>query len=82
LPDRATEELRELVRYRDRLAQDFGDRSASSTGSWTLGFPEFTRSVRDLGRELATVILNVRPRPTPASPSCRISRATVQRATA
>ena len=26
LPDRATEELRELVRLRDRLRQDFGDR--------------------------------------------------------
>jgi len=26
LPDRATEELRELVRFRDRLRQDFGDR--------------------------------------------------------
>jgi transposase len=26
LPDRATEDLRELVRFRDRLRQDFGDR--------------------------------------------------------
>jgi transposase len=30
LPDPATEELRELVRLRDRLVQDFGDRASAS----------------------------------------------------
>src|SRR5207253_2706790 len=33
LPDRATEELRELVRLRDRLVQDFGDRRRQHHGA-------------------------------------------------
>jgi hypothetical protein len=36
LPDRATEELRELVRFRDRLRTS-GTGCASCTGSWTSG---------------------------------------------
>ncbi len=56
LPDRATEELRELVRFRDRLVQDFGDRVRQLHRLVDLGFPEFTRYVRDLGAELATAV--------------------------
>jgi transposase len=61
LPDRATEELRELVRFRDRLVQDFGDRVRQLHRLVDLGFPELTRYVRDLGSELATAILHDYP---------------------
>ena len=61
LPDRATEELRELVRFRDRLVQDFGDRVRQLHRLIDLGFPEFTRHVRDLGSELATALLRDYP---------------------
>jgi len=61
LPDRATEELRELVRFRDRLGQDFGDRVRQLHRLVDLGFPEFTRYVRDLGSELATALLSEYP---------------------
>jgi transposase len=61
LPDRATEDLRELVRFRDRLRQDFGDRVRQLHRLVDLGFPEFTRHVRDLGSELATALLRAYP---------------------
>jgi len=61
LPDRATEELRELVRFRDRLVQDFGDRVRQLHRLVDLGFPEFTRYVRDLGSETATALLRDYP---------------------
>ena len=61
VPDRATEELRELVRFRDRLVQDFGDRVRQLHRLVDLGFPEFTRYVRDLGSELATALLRAYP---------------------
>jgi transposase len=61
LPDRVTEELRELVRFRDRLVQDFGDRVRQLHRLIDLGFPEFTRYVRDLGSELATAVLHDYP---------------------
>lgn len=61
LPDRATEELRELVRFRDRLKQDFGDRVRQLHRLVDLGFPEFTRYVRTLDSELATAILRDYP---------------------
>ena len=61
LPDGATEELRELVRFRDRLRQDFGDRVRQLHRLVDLGFPEFTRDVRDLGSELATALLRDYP---------------------
>lgn len=57
LPETATEELRELVRLRDRLAQDFGDRVRQLHRLVDLGFPEFTRYVKGLDTELATTIL-------------------------
>jgi transposase len=57
LPETATEELRELVRLRDRLVQDFGDRVRQLHRLVDLGFPEFTRYVKGLDTELATTIL-------------------------
>lgn len=61
LSDTATEELRELVRHRDRLMQDFGDRVRQLHRLVDLGFPEFTRHVRTLDSELATAILHECP---------------------
>lgn len=61
LPDPAIEELRELVRFRDRLVQDFGDRVRQLHRLVDLGFPEFPHHVRDLGSELATTILHEYP---------------------
>lgn len=57
LPESATDELRELVRLRDRLVQDFGDRTRQLHRLVDLGFPEFTRYVRRLDSELACAIL-------------------------
>lgn len=61
LPDSATEELRELVRLRDRLVQDFGDRLRQLHRLVDLGFPEFTRYVKSLDSELASSILHDYP---------------------
>jgi transposase len=61
LPDSATQELRELVRLRDRLLQDLGDRVRQLHRAVDLGFPEFTRYVRTLDSELATTILQEYP---------------------
>lgn len=61
LPDAATEELRELVRLRDRLVQDFGDRVRQLHRLVDLCFPEFTRFVHSLDSQLATEILKVYP---------------------
>ena len=61
LPDSATQELRELVRFRDRLVQDFGDRVRQLHRLVDLGFPEFTRYVRNLDSELASAILHEYP---------------------
>jgi transposase len=61
LPDQATEELRELVRFRDRLVQDFGDHVRQLHRLVDLGFPEFTRYIRDLASELATAVLRDYP---------------------
>lgn len=61
VPDRVTEELRELVHLRDRLVQDIGDRVRQLHRLVDLGFPEFTRHVPDLGSMLATTILREYP---------------------
>jgi len=61
VPDPATEELRELVRLRDRLVQDVGDRLRQLHRLVDLGFPEFTRYVRGLDSALATAILHDYP---------------------
>jgi transposase len=59
--DTATDELRELVRHRDRLVQDFGDRVRQLHRLVDLGFPEFKRYVRSLDSQLATTILSEYP---------------------
>lgn len=61
LPDTATRDLRELVRFRDRIRQDFDDRIRQLHRLVDLGFPEFTRYVRGLDSELATSILHDYP---------------------
>lgn len=61
LPDSATQELRELVRLRDRVVQDLGDGVRRLHRLLDLGFPEFTRFVRTLESELATAILHEYP---------------------
>lgn len=61
LPEASTEELREWVRLRDRLLQDFGDRVRQLHRLVDLGYPEFTRYVRGLDSELASAILHDYP---------------------
>lgn len=61
LPDSATLALRELVRLRDRLVQDMGDKVRQLHRAVDLGFPEFTRYVKTLSSELATAILHEYP---------------------
>ena len=61
LADETTLEIRELVRFRDRLVQDFGDRTRQLHRLVDLGFPEFTKFVKDLGSEPATSILHEYP---------------------
>lgn len=61
LPDAATQELRELVRLRDRLSADFTARINQLHRLVDLGFPEFTRLVKTLDSELATTILHQYP---------------------
>jgi len=58
LPDAGTEELRELARLRERLAEDFASRLRQLHRGVDLGFPEFTRYVRTLEGQLATTILS------------------------
>lgn len=57
LLDDVAEALRELVRHRDRLRQDFDDRVRQLHRLVDLGFPEFTRHVRSLDSMLATCLL-------------------------
>lgn len=57
LPDEANEEIRELVRLRDRVVQEIGDKTRQLHRLVDLGFPEFTRAVSDLSGPLATTIL-------------------------
>lgn len=57
IPDEQLEELREHVRLRDRWVQDLGDRVRQLHRLVDLGFPEFTRHVKDLGSALATTLL-------------------------
>lgn len=61
LPDSATQELRELVRLRDRVVQDMGDATRRLHRVVDLGFPEFTRYVKTLDSELATTVLHEYP---------------------
>ena len=57
LGETASEELRELVRHRDRIRQDVNDRVRQLHRLVNLGFPEFTRYVRTLNSQRATAIL-------------------------
>lgn len=59
--DSVAEDLRELVRLRDRLMQDLGDRVRQLHRVVDLGFPEFTRYVHTLDSELATAVLKDYP---------------------
>jgi transposase len=61
LPDDASQELRELVRFRDRLSQDLTARTLQLHRCIDLGFPEFTRFVRAVDGDLATTILHEYP---------------------
>src|SRR3990172_7244853 len=61
LPAAATQELRELVRLRDRLRQEFGDRTRQLHRLVDLGFPEVTRVIPDLKGRLATGLLAAYP---------------------
>jgi len=61
LPDTATLELRELVRLRDRLVQDLGDRTRQLHRAVDLTFPEFTQHVKDLASYTATKLLHECP---------------------
>lgn len=61
LTDAALEQLRELVRLRERLMQQFGDTVRQLHRLVDLGFPEFTRYVKDIGSELAVSLLRKYP---------------------
>ncbi len=61
LHDEVAEALRELVRHRERLRQDFDDRVRQLHRLVDLGFPEFTRYVRSLDSMLATCLLAAYP---------------------
>lgn len=57
LHDEVAGSLRELVRHRDRLRQDFDDRVRQLHRLVDLVFPEFSRYVRSLDSMLATCLL-------------------------
>ncbi len=59
--DEATNELKELVRFRDRTVQDFGDKLRQLHRLVDLGFPEFTRVVKSMDSMLATALLHEWP---------------------
>lgn len=61
LPAEATEELREMVRLRDRFMQDLGDRKRQLHRALDLSFPEFRRLVADVGSSKATTLLRHYP---------------------
>lgn len=55
--DQVTEELRELVLLRDRMKQDFDDRTRQLHRALDLSFPEFTNHVRTPSSSKATALL-------------------------
>lgn len=59
--DEATNELKELVRFRDRTVQDFGDKLRQLHRLVDLGFPEFTSIVKSMDSQLATALLKKWP---------------------
>lgn len=58
LRDDVTHELRELVRLRDRMMQDLGDRARQLHRALDLTFPEFTRHIADVKTPMATTLLS------------------------
>jgi transposase len=60
-PEPVAEELRELVRLRERLVGDLGDRLRQLHRAVDLGFPEFTNHVRTLESDLAIAMLSRYP---------------------
>ena len=61
LHDAAAEAMRELVRHRDRIRQDFDDRVRQLHRLVDLGFPEFTRYVSGLDSMPASALLSECP---------------------
>lgn len=61
LSDAVTDEIKELVRHRDRLVQDMGDRVRQLHRLVDLGFPEFKQFVPSLDSAKATSILRKFP---------------------
>ena len=61
LPDVVTDELRELVRHRDRIKQDFDDRVRQLHRAVDFIYPELHQHLRDLGSRKATKILSEYP---------------------
>src|SRR6516162_10949894 len=61
LPEAAVEELRELMRLRERLVEELVARLNQLHRLVDLGFPEFTRYLKDLNTELATALLHQYP---------------------
>lgn len=61
LVDEGVLEIRELVRHRDRLVQELGDHVRQLHRIVDLGFPEFTRHVKDLSSNQAIAILSRYP---------------------
>jgi transposase len=61
LPDSATEELKELVRLRDRLVDDLTSRVRELHRVVDLSFPEFTTILSDLATERAISLLEKYP---------------------
>lgn len=61
LTDSATDEIRELVRHRERLVQEFGDRTRQLHRLVDLGFPELKRFIHTLDSQLATAVLHEWP---------------------
>ena len=57
LADESNLQLRELVRLRDRVQQDLLDKVNQLHRVVDLGFPEFTRLVKDMSSALATSLL-------------------------
>ena len=58
LPDALSLELKEAVALRERLLEDWGAKKNVLHRLLDLGFPEFTRHVKDVGSELATSLLD------------------------
>lgn len=61
MPDEASRELRELVRLRTDLEQEFGDKTRKLHRLLDLTFPEYTTHMADISNERSTTILGAFP---------------------